>query len=50
VLFIVTKIARARVSHTPRNPFNLDDVVDARDAILVQGFVDCHIHYPGSHA
>src|SRR6201993_4031041 len=76
----MTTIVRARVAHTPRNPFvdegalqavwdgavALDDgligaggswdevgdsladaeVVDARDAFLLPGFVDCHVHFP----
>src|ERR1700733_2045263 len=73
-------IVRARVAHTPCNPFvsasgleafddgavafaegrilacgSFSDVrprcpdagmVDARDALLLPGFVDCHVHYP----
>jgi guanine deaminase len=73
-------IVRARVAHTPRNPFEEEpaleafadgavafsggrilacgpwssvsgghpdaEVLDARDALLLPGFVDCHVHYP----
>jgi guanine deaminase len=76
----MTTIVRARVAHTPRNPFAGDgalevfqdgglafaggrvvacgawsevrrrwseaEVMDAGDAILLPGFVDCHVHYP----
>src|SRR5581483_11371386 len=76
----MTTIVRAKVAHTPRNPFAgagalecFEDgalafadgrvvacgtyrdvrgghpdaeVLDARDAILLPGFVDCHVHYP----
>lgn len=76
----MTRIVRAQVAHTPRNPFGHEsaleafedgavafsggrivavgswasvrgrcpdaEVVDARDAVLLPGFVDCHIHYP----
>jgi guanine deaminase len=76
----MTTIVRARVAHTPRNPFvdeealqafwdgavAFDDglivacgswdevrdsladaeVLDARDAFLLPGFVDCHVHFP----
>lgn len=76
----MTTIVRAKVAHTPRNPFAEDgaleaftdgavafaegrvlscgsypdvrggypeaEVLDARDTILVPGFVDCHVHYP----
>lgn len=76
----MTTIVRAKVAHTPRNPFGGDgaleafedgavafaggrvvgcgaypdvrsgypeaDVLDARDTILLPGFVDCHVHYP----
>jgi guanine deaminase len=76
----MTTIVRARVAHTPRNPFAGDgalevfqdgglafaggrvvacgaygdvrrghpdaEVLDARDATLLPGFVDCHVHYP----
>jgi guanine deaminase len=76
----MTEIIRARVAHTPRNPFASDgalevfedgavafadgrvvacgayrdvrggypeaEMLDARDTILLPGFVDCHVHYP----
>src|SRR5579884_2502557 len=76
----MTTIVRAKVAHTPRNPFAgagalecFEDgalafadgrvvacgtyrdvrgghpdaeVLDARDTILLPGFVDCHVHYP----
>jgi guanine deaminase len=76
----VPTIIRAKVAHTPRDPFSFDaalesfadgalavddgrilacgaypevlasvpdaSVVDARDSILLPGFVDCHVHYP----
>jgi guanine deaminase len=76
----MTTLLRARVAHTPRDPFAGDgaletfddgavafadgrilatgpyasvraahpdaDVVDARDAILLPGLVDTHVHYP----
>ncbi|MGN6869115.1 MAG: guanine deaminase [Solirubrobacteraceae bacterium] len=76
----MSTIVRARVAHTPRNPFTSDgalevfedgglafavgqvldcgpfgdvqaghpeaEVLDARDTILLPGFVDCHVHYP----
>jgi guanine deaminase len=76
----MTTVIRAKVAHTPRNPFLVEgaleafedgalafdggrvlacgeasevlsgypgaSVVDARDAILLPGFVDCHVHYP----
>jgi len=76
----VTTIVRAKVAHTPRNPFEVEgaletfedgavalergrilgcgayqdvvsshpdaDVQDARDAILLPGLIDCHVHYP----
>jgi guanine deaminase len=76
----VPTIIRAKVAHTPRNPFSFDaalesfadgalavddgrilacgaypevlasvpdaSVVDARDSVLLPGFVDCHVHYP----
>ncbi|HWE12363.1 MAG TPA: guanine deaminase [Solirubrobacteraceae bacterium] len=76
----MTTIVRAQVAHTPRDPSDHDDalqafsdgavafaegrilasgdyadvqprypdaeIVDARDAILLPGFVDCHVHYP----
>src|ERR1700733_6724969 len=76
----MTRIVRAQVAHTPRNPFVHEsaleafedgavafsagrvvavgswalvrgrypeaEVVDARDAVLLPGFVDCHVHYP----
>ena len=76
----MTTIVRAKVAHTPRNPFAGDgaleafedgavafsdgrilacgeydrvrdgypaaEVLDARDAILLPGFVDAHVHYP----
>jgi guanine deaminase len=76
----MTAIVRARVAHTPRNPFDghgaLEvfqdgglafadgrivgcgpfgdvqaghpgaEILDARDTILLPGFVDCHVHYP----
>ena len=76
----MTTIVRAKVAHTPRNPFVSDDalevfedgavafeggrvvaigpyravqtghpdgsVLDEREAILLPGFVDCHVHYP----
>ena len=76
----MTRIVRAQVAHTPRNPFvngsALEvfedgavafsggrivavgtwvsvrgrypeaEVLDARDAVLLPGFVDCHVHYP----
>jgi guanine deaminase len=76
----MTTIVRAKVAHTPRNPFAVDgalevfddgalafaggrvvacgtygdvrgghpdaEVLDARDTILLPGFVDCHVHYP----
>jgi guanine deaminase len=76
----MTTIVRAKVAHTPGNPFAGDDalqvfddgalafagsrivacgafgdvraghpeaeVLDARDTILLPGFVDCHVHYP----
>jgi guanine deaminase len=76
----MTTIVRARVAHTPRNPF-IDssalqafrdgavafgdgrivacgsweevrgqcpdaELIDARDAVLLPGFVDCHVHFP----
>jgi len=76
----MSTIVRARVAHTPRNPFATDgalevfedgglafadgrilgcgrfgdvqaghpeaEILDARDTILLPGFVDCHVHYP----
>jgi guanine deaminase len=76
----MTRIVRAQVAHTPRNPFVHEsalevfedgavgvsdgrivaigswasvrdrcpeaEVVDARDAVLLPGFVDCHVHFP----
>ncbi len=76
----MTTIVRAKVVHTPRNPFVHEsgveafedgglafadgrilacgrfaglaarwpaaEIVDARDALLLPGFVDCHVHYP----
>ncbi len=76
----MTEIVRARVAHTPRDPFVSQgaleafedgalafadgrvvacgsyrdvhggypeaEVLDARDTILLPGFVDCHVHYP----
>jgi guanine deaminase len=76
----MTTVIRARVAHTPRDPFVHDDAlrtfsdgavafadgrilacgsfadvaaaypegetIDARDAFLLPGFVDCHVHYP----
>jgi len=76
----MTTIIRAKVAHTPRDPFVHDDAletfsdgavafedgrilacgayaeiaarhpagetIDARDAFLLPGFVDCHVHYP----
>jgi guanine deaminase len=76
----MTTIVRAKVAHTPRNPFAGDgaleafedgavafsdgrilacgeydrvrdghptaEVLDARDTILLPGFVDAHVHYP----
>lgn len=76
----MTTIVRAKVAHTPRNPFVFSGalevfedgavafaggrvvacgqyrdiqsghpdatVLDARDSILLPGFVDCHVHYP----
>src|SRR5581483_787485 len=76
----MTTIVRAKVAHTPRNPFAVDgalevfedgalaftggrvvacgtyrdvrsghadaEVLDARDTIMLPGFVDCHVHYP----
>jgi guanine deaminase len=76
----MTTIVRARVAHTPCNPFVSEraletfadgavafadgrfaavgswdtvrarcpdaEVVEARDAVLLPGFVDCHVHYP----
>ncbi|HJS96243.1 MAG TPA: guanine deaminase [Solirubrobacteraceae bacterium] len=76
----MTTIVRAKVAHTPGNPFAGDgalqvfddgalafaggrivacgaygdvraghpdaEVLDARDTILLPGFVDCHVHYP----
>jgi guanine deaminase len=76
----MTTIVRARVAHTPRDPFACDgtlevfedggvafadgrivgcgpyrdvqaghpgaEMLDARDTILLPGFVDCHVHYP----
>ncbi|MBV9606319.1 MAG: guanine deaminase [Solirubrobacterales bacterium] len=76
----MTTIVRAKVAHTPRNPFagegalevfedgglafadgrvvgcgTYEDVravhseaavLDERDAIMLPGFVDCHVHYP----
>src|ERR1700733_1255110 len=76
----MTRIVRAQVAHTPRNPFVHEsaleafedgavafsagrvvavgswalvrgrypeaEVVDARDAVLLPGFVDCPVHYP----
>jgi guanine deaminase len=76
----MSTIVRARVAHTPRNPFAGDgalevfedgglafadgrilgcgrfrdvqaghpeaEILDARDTILLPGFVDCHVHYP----
>ena len=80
VLFIVTTVVRAKIAHTPRNPFEVEgalqtfedgavafdrgrivgcgpyqevrsghpdaEIEDARDAILLPGLVDCHVHYP----
>jgi guanine deaminase len=80
VVFTVATVIRAKIAHTPRNPFEVQgalecfedgavafdggrilgcgryqevrsghpdaDVQDARDAILLPGFVDCHVHYP----
>jgi guanine deaminase len=76
----MSTIVRARLAHTPRNPFAVDgalevfedgglafadgrilgcgpfddvqagypgaEILDARDTILLPGFVDCHVHYP----
>src|SRR5947209_18015172 len=76
----MSTIVRARVAHTPRNPFAVDGalevfedgglafadgrildcgpfsdvqaghpeagILDARDTILLPGFVECHVHYP----
>jgi guanine deaminase len=76
----MSTIVRARVAHTPRNPFAADgalevfedgglafadgrilgcgrfgdvqaghpdaEMLDARETILLPGFVDCHVHYP----
>jgi guanine deaminase len=68
----VTTLIRARVMHTPRDPFADDgalafsdgrilsvgefgavgpdhpdaEIVDARDAYLLPGFVDTHVHWP----
>ena len=76
----MSTIVRARVAHTPRNPFAVDGalevfedgglafadgrildcgpfrdvqaghpeagILDARDTILLPGFVDCHVHFP----
>jgi guanine deaminase len=76
----VTTVIRAKIAHTPGNPFlsegaleafedgalAFDDgrvvacgaagdvlaghpeaaVIDARDSILLPGFVDCHVHFP----
>ena len=76
----MTTIVRAKVAHTPRNPFEVEgaleafedgaiafgggrilgcgpyrevssahpdaDVQDAREAVLLPGFVDCHVHFP----
>ena len=76
----MTTIVRAKVAHTPGNPFAGDvalqvfddgalafadgrvvacgayrdvraghpeaEILDARDTILLPGFVDCHVHYP----